>query len=53
MTVTLNEKRDIYEALLSNLGVKGVEVDSSLVKRFEKLLAGGMWSIITMDYFYE
>ena len=53
VTVTLNEKRDVYEALLSNLGVKGAEVQSSTVKRFEKLLAGGMWSIITMEYFYE
>ena len=26
VTVTLNEKRDVYEALLGNLGVKGVEV---------------------------
>src|ERR1700676_4712305 len=25
VTVTLNEKRDVYEALLGNLGVKGVE----------------------------
>ena len=53
VTVSLNEKRDIYEALLSNLGVKGVEVDSGTVKRYEKLLAGGIWSIITMEYFYE
>ena len=29
VTVTLNEKRDVYEALLANLGVKGVEVNSS------------------------
>src|SRR5215217_7310575 len=53
VTVGLNEKRDIYEALLSNLGVKGVEVDSGTVKRYEKLLVGGIWSIITLEYFYE
>jgi ATP-dependent Lon protease len=53
VTVRLNEKRDIYEAVLSNLGVKGVEVGTSTVKRYEKLLAGGIWSIITMQYFYE
>ena len=29
VTVTLNEKRDVYEALLSNLGVKGVEVSAA------------------------
>jgi len=53
VTVSLNEKRDVYEALLSNLGVKGVEVDSDTVKRFEKLLVGGIWSIISLEYFYE
>jgi ATP-dependent Lon protease len=37
VTVTLNEKRDVYEALLSNLGTKGVEIPTSTVKNFEKL----------------
>src|SRR5947209_12190589 len=53
VTVTLNEKRDVYEALLGNLGVKGIEVPSTIVKKFEKLLVGGIWSIITLEYFYE
>jgi ATP-dependent Lon protease len=53
VTVTLNEKRDVYEALLSNLGTKGVEISTATVRRYEKLLAGGIWSIITMEYFYE
>jgi len=53
VTVKLNEKRDVYEALLSNLGIKGVEVSTSTVKKYEKLLAGGIWSIITMQYFFE
>src|SRR5208283_3631468 len=52
-TVTLNEKRDVYEALLSNLGVKGVEVSSSTVKQYEKLLVGGIWCIVSMNYYYE
>src|SRR6266404_4520283 len=43
ITVTLNEKRDVYEAVLSNLGTKEVEVNSSSVKKYEKLLAGGIW----------
>src|SRR3954466_2798407 len=50
VTVTLNEKRDVYEALLSNLGVKGVEVDSHTVKSNEKLLVGGIWSLVTLQY---
>jgi ATP-dependent Lon protease len=53
VTVTLNEKRDVYEALLGNLGVKGVEVNASYVKKFEKLLVGGIWSIVTLEYFFE
>jgi len=53
ITVTLNEKRDVYEALLANLGVKGVEVSTSYVKKFEKLLVGGIWCIVTLQYFYE
>ena len=53
VTVVLNEKRDVYEALLANLGVKGVEVDSGTVRKYEKLLVGGIWSIITLQYFYE
>src|SRR6478736_874212 len=53
VTVTLNEKRDVYEALLSNLGVKGIAVPSDVVKRYEKLLVGGIWCIVTMEYFYE
>jgi ATP-dependent Lon protease len=53
ITVKLNEKRDVYEALLSNLGVTGVEIDSADVKEFEKLLAGGIWCIVTLNYFFE
>ena len=53
VTVTLNEKRDVYEALLGNLGVKGIEVPSTIVKKFEKLLVGGIWCIVTLEYFFE
>src|SRR5450755_52064 len=53
VTVTLNEKRDVYEALLGNLGVKGIEVNSAIVKKFEKLLVGGIWCIVTLEYFFE
>ena len=53
VTVTLNERRDVYEALLANLGVKAVEVSSSYVKQYEKLLVGGIWCIVTLQYFYE
>ena len=53
VTVRLNERRDIYEALLSNLGIKDAEVSASDVKRFEKLLVGGIWCIVTVHYYHE
>jgi len=53
VSVRLNEKRDIYEALLSNLGVKDAEIPTNFVKANEKLLAGGIWCIITIHYFFE
>lgn len=53
VTVKLNERRDIYEAHLANLGVKGIEISSAYVKQFEKLLVGGIWCILTLEYFYE
>jgi ATP-dependent Lon protease len=53
VTVALNDKRDVYEATLMNLGVKGAEIGTQFVKKFEKLLAGGIWCIVTIQYFHE
>lgn len=50
VTVKLNESRDVYEALMSNLGIKNAEVPDSFVRQFEKLLVGGIWCIVTMQY---
>jgi ATP-dependent Lon protease len=53
VTVKLNEKRDVYEALLSNLGVKSAEIADRIVRQFEKLLVGGIWCIVTLRYSFE
>lgn len=53
VSVKLNEKKDIYEAEFSNLGIKGVTISPSYVKKYEKLLVGGIWCIIKMDYFFD
>jgi len=53
VTVKLNERRDVYEATMSNLGVKGIQVTPTTVKRYEKLLVGGIWCIITLSYFFD
>ena len=53
ITVTLNEKRDIYEAEFSNLGLKNIEIDSDYVIKYDKLLGGGIWCMIKMEYSTE
>lgn len=53
VTVRLNEKRDLYEAQFSNLGIKDAEISSSFVNKFEKLLAGGIWCVATIHYYFE
>ena len=53
VTVKLNEKRDVYEALLANLGVKNAEISDRFIKDFEKLLVGGIWCIVTVVYRFE
>lgn len=51
--VRLNQKKDIYEATLSNLGIKDAVVPAKIVKDNEKLLTGGIWCIVTAQYYFE
>ncbi|HHN8710205.1 TPA: protease Lon-related BREX system protein BrxL [Escherichia coli] len=53
VSVKLNQKKDVYEAQLSNLGIKDALVPSQMVKDNEKLLTGGIWCMITVNYFFE
>lgn len=53
VTVKLNERKDIYEATLSNLNAKNLEMGSTTVREFEKLLVGGIWCILNISYLYE
>lgn len=53
VTVRLNPKRDMYEAEFSNLGLKEVPVSASYVKEFDKLLAGGIWCMLKIDYYFD
>lgn len=52
ITVDLNDKKDAYQAVFSNLGLKEVIVDSDTVKKNPKLLVGGVWCIVDMEYKY-
>lgn len=53
VTVTLNEKADVYEAEFANLGIKGIIVDSPVIKAHPKLLVGGVWCICDIEYFHS
>lgn len=53
VSVKLNERRDVYQASLLSLGIQGAEVPSSTVKQYEKLLVGGIWALVTLQYFFE
>ena len=53
LTVKLNEKKDIYTAEFSNLGLNNVEISAKYVNDFEKLLGGGIWCIVKLQYFYD
>ncbi len=49
----LDEKKNIYVAEFSNLGLKNVEMSTFYVKEYEKLLSGGIWCILNMEYFFD
>ncbi len=53
VTVALNERKDVYEAEFSNLGIRNIAVSPNYVKEYEKLLCGGIWCIVKLDYFYD
>lgn len=52
VSVSLNDKDDVYEAEFANLGIKKVLIDSSTVKAHQKLLVGGVWCIADLEYEY-
>lgn len=50
ITAKLNIKTDCYEAEFSNLGVKGILLAPEYVAKFDRLLCGGIWCIVKLDY---
>ena len=48
ITVSLNIKRDVYEAEFSNLGLKAVPISDEYPEKFDRLLCGGIWCIVQL-----
>jgi ATP-dependent Lon protease len=53
VAVKLNYRQDIYEAEFSNLGIKNVPISERYASDFERLLCGGIWCIVQLEYFYD
>ncbi len=50
VTVSLNLRYDEYEAQFSNLGLGGVPISEEYPEKFDRLLCGGIWCIIQLEY---
>ena len=50
VTVGLNIKKDCYEAEFSNLGQKYIPISEEYPTKFDRLLCGGIWCIVQLDY---
>jgi len=50
VTVKLNERDDIYQGFLMNLNIKGLVIDDEIVRSNQKLLGGGIWCILQLEY---
>lgn len=53
VTAKLNEKTDTYEGQIFNINISHIHIDDSYIKNYEKLLCGGIWCIIDMEYMYD
>ena len=50
ISVELDSKKDIYWAKLQNSNIKNGNISDGLVKQHEKMLMGGIWAIIDVEY---
>ncbi|SFL32381.1 ATP-dependent Lon protease [Lachnospiraceae bacterium KH1T2] len=50
VTVSLNLRYDEYQAEFSNLGLSGVPIAEEYPEKYDRLLCGGIWCIINLEY---
>ncbi|SKA70321.1 ATP-dependent Lon protease [Eubacterium uniforme] len=53
VTVSLNLRYDEYEAQFSNLGLAGIPISEEYPEKYDRLLCGGIWCIINLEYNQE
>lgn len=52
VTARLDMKRNLYVASFSNLGITNVLLDDEYPEKYDRLLCGGIWCIVQLDYEY-
>lgn len=52
ITVSLNIKKDSYDAEFSNLGIKDIPISEEYPTKYDRLLCGGIWCIVQLQYEY-
>ena len=52
ITVRLDMKKNVYMAEFSNLGVRDVLIADEYPEKYDRLLCGGIWCIVQLDYEY-
>lgn len=50
VSARLNEKTDSYEGSIFNIHINKIHIDDSYIRQYEKLLSGGIWCIIDIEY---
>ena len=50
LTVSLNLTKNVYTAEFSNLGLKGIPLSDEYREKYDCLLCGGIWCMVTLDY---
>lgn len=53
ITVNLNIKNDRYEAEFSNLGIKNIPINEDYPSKYDRLLCGGIWCIVSLEYDFD
>lgn len=53
ITVKLDIKKDAYFAEFSNLGLRYVPIEEDYPAKFDRLLCGGIWCIIQLNYEFD
>lgn len=53
VSVKLNIQKDYYETEFSNLGLRGIRLPEEYPTKYDRLLAGGIWCMIQLEYDYD